>query len=63
MLMAESLDRQRIAVAADIEAEIAVEVLRHIGVRHRQHELVERMHAERIVIGRRRDIAANRGHR
>ena len=48
VFMTEGLDRQRIAVAHHVEAEIAVEILRDIGVGHRQHELVERMHAERI---------------
>ena len=48
VLVAEGLDRQRVAIARDVEAEIAVELLRDIGVGNRQHELVERMHAERV---------------
>ena len=63
VLMAEGLDRQRVAVARDVEAEIAVEILRDIGVGHRQHELVERMHAESVGFLGRRDVAANGGHR
>ena len=53
VLVTEGLDRQRVAVARDVKAEIAVELLRDIGVGHRQHELVERMHAERagFVVG------------
>ena len=62
VLMAEGLDRQRLAVALHVEAEAAVEILGDAGVRHREHELVERMHAERVAFRGRRDIAANGGH-
>jgi hypothetical protein len=63
MLVAEGLERKRVALGFDVEAEIAVEVLRDRRIRHRQHEFVERMHAERVAFALRRDIAANGGHR
>jgi hypothetical protein len=63
VFVAECSDRQCVAVVRDVETEIAVEVLRDFGVGHRQHELVERMHAERIGFSRGRHIAVNGGHR
>ena len=62
VVVPEGLDRQRITVARQIEPEAAVKILRHRRVRHGQHELVERMHAQRIAFGGRRDIAADGGH-
>ena len=62
MLVTEGLDRQSIAVAPHVETKLAIEVLRYRGVGHRQHKLIERMHAERIGFIGRRDIAANGGH-
>ncbi len=41
MFMTEGHDCERVAVANNVETKIAVEVLRDIGVGHRQHELVE----------------------
>src|SRR5690348_3579379 len=63
MIVAEGLDREHAAVAAHVEAEIAVELLGLARIRHLQHELVERMDAEIAVLGFRRDMTRDRGHR
>ena len=47
MIVTESLDLERVAFRLHVEAERAVEILRHAGVGDGQHELVERMHTER----------------
>ncbi len=62
VIVTKSFDGQRIAITPYVEAELAVEVLRHRSVGHRQHKLVERMHTKRIGFRGRRDIAANGGH-
>ena len=62
MRMAEGLNRQRVAVARQVETEIAVELLRDMGVGHRQHELIERVHAKRIAVFGWRDVTPNGGH-
>src|SRR5262249_46593534 len=63
MIMAERLERERIAVALNVEAEIAVKLHRLRQVRRGQQERVGRMPAERFGLVGGRDVAANGGHR
>ncbi len=62
VIVTESLDGEHIAVAADIETEVAVEILRDSRIGNGEDKLVERMHTERIGFSGRRDIAADSGH-
>src|SRR5262249_19882125 len=63
VLVAVGVEPERIAVLAHVEAEVLVEILRRLEVRHRQHEVVERVDADRVAVGRGWHVAADRGHR
>src|SRR5262249_48094565 len=63
VLVAIGIEPQRVAVLAHIEAEILVEVLRWLEVGNRQHEMVERVDADRLAIGGWGDVATDGGHR
>jgi hypothetical protein len=62
VVMTESLELQRIAVAHHVQPEIRIEIVGDIDVGNRQHELIERMHAKRAGFRCRRDVALNSRH-
>ena len=47
----------------NVETEVRVKAFGRQKVRHGKHEMIERMNAERALLGYRRDIAAHRCHR
>src|SRR5262249_17117534 len=62
VVVAVGIEAERVAVLAHVETEVLVEVLRRFEVRHREHEMVERVHPDRVAVARRRDISTNGGH-
>ena len=58
----ERAERQTVAALTDIEAELAIEILRDGEIRHREMEMIDRMNTEFAWAAARRDVTVDRCH-